>query len=195
MRGFYRFKADSSSWKRKGRVVLWVIRRSLNGMNLALNSGQWVNMWKPLIWRQKSRQTWCKLGDRNTKFFHLTATIRRGRNNITKILFDRVTHTTPHTIRLLLLLIFQVCSNSQVLQGHGLVQMGSANFLLHSLLSWNSQWQWMKLEELCWIVMAQRLLGWWIHIQLLQGGLVIDWRWVISCGVWICQNRKNAKGC
>ena len=29
------------------------------------------------IWQQKSRVQWCKLGDRNTRFFHLAAIIRQ----------------------------------------------------------------------------------------------------------------------
>ena len=37
------------------------------------------------MWRQKSRELWLKLGDRNTKFFHLSTIIRRKRNNIDAI--------------------------------------------------------------------------------------------------------------
>ncbi|PNX93586.1 ribonuclease H, partial [Trifolium pratense] len=35
-----------------------------------------------LLWYQKSRDKWIKLGDRNTKFFHATTVIRRKRNKI-----------------------------------------------------------------------------------------------------------------
>ena len=37
------------------------------------------------LWRQKSRELWLKLSDRNTKFFHLSTIIRRKRNNIDAI--------------------------------------------------------------------------------------------------------------
>ena len=37
------------------------------------------------LWSQKSRELWLKLGDRNTKFFHLSTIFRRKRNNIDAI--------------------------------------------------------------------------------------------------------------
>jgi len=45
------------------------------------------------IWRQKSRQNRCKLGDRNTRFFHLAAGMRRSRNStISKIIYGTMHH-------------------------------------------------------------------------------------------------------
>ncbi|CAL8157860.1 unnamed protein product [Prunus armeniaca] len=38
-----------------------------------------------LFWKQKSRINWLQGGDRNTKFFHLTAVIRRRRNKIKRL--------------------------------------------------------------------------------------------------------------
>lgn len=40
------------------------------------------------MWRQKSRETWLKEGDANTKFFHTATTIRRKRNFIGTIKRD-----------------------------------------------------------------------------------------------------------
>lgn len=38
-----------------------------------------------VLWRQKSRELWLKLGDKNINFFHLSTIIRRKRNNIDAI--------------------------------------------------------------------------------------------------------------
>lgn len=35
-----------------------------------------------MFWRQRSRLNWDLMGDQNTYFFHLTATVRRRRNKI-----------------------------------------------------------------------------------------------------------------
>lgn len=39
-------------------------------------------------WRQKSKELWLKLGNKNSKFFHLSTIIRRGSNNIDAIKQD-----------------------------------------------------------------------------------------------------------
>jgi hypothetical protein len=51
------------------------------------------------IWRHKSRENWCKLGDRNTKYFHLATKINRSRNSITTIRYNGKENTTPEAIK------------------------------------------------------------------------------------------------
>lgn len=35
-----------------------------------------------ILWRQKSRELWPKLGEKNSKFFHFSTIVQRPRNNI-----------------------------------------------------------------------------------------------------------------
>jgi hypothetical protein len=47
-----------------------------------------LNIWlsrNESMWRQKSRKTWLKDGDRNSKFFHISTIIRRKKNSIDAI--------------------------------------------------------------------------------------------------------------
>ena len=50
-----------------------------------------LNIWlrrNETMWRQKSRETWLKVGDRNSKFFHISSVVRRRKNSIDAIRGD-----------------------------------------------------------------------------------------------------------
>jgi hypothetical protein len=65
-----------------------------------LNSDLWeVNRRVEDIWRQKSRQNWCKMGDKNTRFFHISASLRKGRNYISKIDHNGSHLVSPNDIK------------------------------------------------------------------------------------------------
>jgi hypothetical protein len=49
-------------------------------------------------WRQKSRVTWLKEGDKCTKFFHRVANSNRRNNSITVLEVDGVTYEEPQEI-------------------------------------------------------------------------------------------------
>lgn len=50
------------------------------------------------IWRYKSTQTWCKLGDRNAKYFHLVANMRI-RRKISEISYNGASFSSPAYIK------------------------------------------------------------------------------------------------
>ncbi|KAL0006983.1 hypothetical protein SO802_008485 [Lithocarpus litseifolius] len=52
--------------------------------DLQIELSEWL-LRSEVVWRQKSRELWLKLGDKNSKFFHLSTIIRRRRNNIDAI--------------------------------------------------------------------------------------------------------------
>ncbi|KAL6205814.1 hypothetical protein ACLB2K_023066 [Fragaria x ananassa] len=61
-----------------------------------------------IYWRQRSRAIWLKDGDRNSKFFHKSASNRRKKNKL-KGLFDRhgVWQNTPQGIEIVVISYFQ----------------------------------------------------------------------------------------
>ena len=59
---------------------------------------QWLRR-RETYWAQNSRNRWLREGDKNTKFFHATATMRRRRNTIEKISVNGVTTNEPDDIR------------------------------------------------------------------------------------------------
>ena len=51
-------------------------------------------------WKQKSRIRWAKQGDVNSKLFHITASLNRNRNKITKLKVDNVSISKKHEIEM-----------------------------------------------------------------------------------------------
>jgi len=51
------------------------------------------------IWRHNSRLNWCKLGDRNTKFFHNSANLRKSRNSIRDIEYNGKIYSSPVDVK------------------------------------------------------------------------------------------------
>jgi hypothetical protein len=68
-------EAESESMKGKGHAKAHALKREVNTL---LNREE-------CMWRQRSRKKWLRWGDKNTSFFHHSATQRRRRNLISEI--------------------------------------------------------------------------------------------------------------
>jgi len=59
------------------------------------------------VWQQKSRVQWCKLGDKNTRFFHLAATIRQKRNQMLSLEVDGKMLSNPVEMKIVVFNFFR----------------------------------------------------------------------------------------
>ncbi|XP_039016625.1 uncharacterized protein LOC120147279 [Hibiscus syriacus] len=90
------------------------------------------------IWFQKSRAKWIKDGDRNTRFFHLTALNRSRRNEITSLKINGSEVVDPQSIKLHIAAFFKESYSSMSTLG---VEDLSLEFAMLS------EFQSLKLEE------------------------------------------------
>lgn len=78
--------------------------RNLNMEEAQMRSSAQLNLWswlkkKEIYWAQNSRIQWLKLGDKNTRFFHTFASIRRNKNNISSVACGEYKLEAPSEIR------------------------------------------------------------------------------------------------
>ncbi|XP_058734231.1 uncharacterized protein LOC131605962 [Vicia villosa] len=82
------------------------------------------------FWKENARINWCTDGDRNTKFFHRYAAIKRSPNTINAITINDVVHTNMDTIEKHFLDHFhQLFNKNVVLQDNGLVEETIPNLI------------------------------------------------------------------
>jgi len=52
-----------------------------------------------IFWRQRAKQHWTEDGDRNTKFFHRVASVRRKFNAMQNIVMDGKPHVEDSSVK------------------------------------------------------------------------------------------------
>lgn len=62
---------------------------------------------KEVLWYQKSRERWVKLGNKNTKFFHTQITIKRRRNRIYGLMINGNWRTEKEVLKRKVMLYFK----------------------------------------------------------------------------------------
>lgn len=78
--------------------------RNLNEMEITRKKEALGLIWqiqkrKEWLWLQKSRLDWALKGDKNTRFFHLMASMRQNRNMINSMKIDEVTVEEPAEVK------------------------------------------------------------------------------------------------
>ena len=90
-------EADSMDRKNKNRVLSAdeLIRSNFIASRLKI-----LYRAQESVWHQKSRIQWCKLGDKNTRFFHLAATTRQKKNQFACLEVDEQILSKPIDVKL-----------------------------------------------------------------------------------------------
>lgn len=98
-------EADSLDYHKKCRDLSVV---ELTRSNNIASRPRTLSRVQESAWYQKSRIQWCKLGDKNTSYFHLAATTRQKRNQIFSLEVDGKILSKPIDVKLA---IFNFFSN------------------------------------------------------------------------------------
>ena len=67
-----------------------------------------------LFWRQRAKQHWMEDGDRNTKFFHRVASMRRRFNAIDKIMVEGELHSDASSVKDAILQLYEKLYHEEV---------------------------------------------------------------------------------
>ena len=98
-------EADSRDYHKKCRDLSAVELTRSNNIASRLRT---LSRVQESAWYQKSRVQWCKVGDKNTSYFHLAATTRQKRNQIFSLEVDGKILSKPTDVKLA---IFNFFSN------------------------------------------------------------------------------------